>query len=239
VKKVLLGVVAVLSLGACGGQDAGEATADCRKGFTSAYESATPEQRQSIPRSAWEESGRRLCTQAVEEHLLTGGESDEEIRVKIEQFVKAHPDVLHPICVGSALSEFAELTAGERTPETQAAYREFGRRYCNAAIREGIFTLQRHPTEQEIDDVFRRDPSVTNGVCVAGGLHEFESEPFVVRGKALSRAQQKLFLTRFCTEAAEAGLFTISGDFTPAQQRQLAIIFERVRGELIASGDLP
>lgn len=238
-KKLLLLVIAGLSLGACGGQRANEATDECRKGFSSVYESATPEQRQGIPRSAWEESGRRLCRQAVEKHLLTGGESDEEIRAKVERFVKAHPEVLHPICVAGALTEFAGLSAGEQTPQMRGAFRDFGRRYCDAAIREGIFSLEGQPTEQEINDVFRRNPSITNGVCVEGGLHQFESDPFVIRGKVVSRAHQKLFLDRFCREAAEAGLFTTSPDFTPAQERQLGVIFVRVRRELIASGDLP
>lgn len=239
-KKLVLVVLGAAAFAGCGGEDRAAELRDCMAGFEEGFESASPEAQTAVPRSAVEESARRLCERAIDQNVVSEDDTEAEVRDKLAALVEDNPDVLYPICIGSALTGFAELTPAEQSPALRAEFQSFGKRYCDVVIREGLFSLGRAPTTEEIERVFQENPEIVAPLCVAGGMQGYESAPIIIQGKKVSREKAKRYLSLVCTEAVSRRLLSITGEeLTAEEQQSLNAIAVRIRRELVARGELP
>jgi hypothetical protein len=120
----------------------------------------------------------------------------------------------------------------------------FGRRYCNLVILEGLFSFDRPPTQAEMveqaDRIYREHPDLMTPTCVLGGMTDYDSAPLVVEGVEVASERARVYFQRFCTEAARSGALSgMTLEPTPAQERQLERIAERLIEQMVAAGELP
>jgi hypothetical protein len=244
-----LATLLAVGCGGGGGPTPEEALAECRESLSTAFLSGFSEVMDpafDAPEDAARQTGRLFCAEAVNQQLHELDPESAEFREGIIALVEEKPQVLYPLCEGSALSGFDTLPPELQTDEMRRETVLAGRRYCDITIEEGYFArgLERPATRAEVeavaDRIYREHPELITPTCVLGGMTGYESAPLVVEGVEVAPARARTYFERVCTEAAKAGAFSsVTLEPTPAQERKLSAIFERVLAEMIAAGELP
>jgi hypothetical protein len=238
-RPALAAILLLLAVAACGGRDEAAEKRDCEEGFVEGFVETFGQAagaQVAAPEDAVRESARRFCEQAVG----TLDPDSEDFEEEAMALIREHPEIMRPVCIGSAQAGLDAFAPELASPEVRAATETYARDVCDLAISENLISVQGAPSQEEIDRLYTEHPELVVPLCVAGGMVGYESEPLVVRGQKVARKRAEVFLERFCEEAIVAGTFGgPSSELTQAQQARSERIAARVLDEMVASGELP
>jgi hypothetical protein len=237
-RPALAAILLLLAVAACGGRDEAAERRDCEEGFVKGFVESfgeTTGAQVAAPEDAVRESARRFCEQAVG----TLDPDSEDFEEEAVALILEHPQIMRPVCIGSAQAGLDAFAPELASPEVRAATETYASDMCDLAISENLFSAQGAPSQEELDRLYAEHPEIVVPLCVAGGMVGYDSEPLVVRGREVTRRRAEAFLERFCEEAIVTGTFGPSSDPTPTEQAQSEEIAARVLAEMIAAGELP